>query len=518
MLKTKKFTIIFTFFVLISLFGTTFTPMSAFAESESEASAPSEPSEPVPEPSASDEISGDLPQYNLYNTDELYSEGVFMVNLNTNIVVCSKNPDEKMTPASLTKIMTALVCFENVTDFNQKVECPYVCFDEFWGDNPNYRGASTAGFDTKQENLTYLDCLYGLMLPSGCEAANIIAYNVAGDIDIFVDMMNETAEKLGCKNTHFSNTHGLYDEENYTSARDLYLITRYALDNYPGFRQICEAVSYDMPANKINPDGYTVTPTNKMMKSSSPYYYEGVKGVKTGSINEYFQYNGSEWQKVESRGFRTLVTTCAKGDYEYLLVTLGAPFYDEEGKVPTSEYTYLDHKALYDWAYSEFEYARVIGKNEYIMSAKVDMGAETDEVGLVTDGEFFTLLPKMDGAESIVQMIKPEVAEMTAPVEQGIFAANLQMVMGNKVVSEIPLVTARYVAVDQGEFYRRKIESIVSSPVFIAVCAVIVVLVILIIVLNIVFRTRNSKNFRSKKKIVATSSKGSKPSVPKAKK
>ncbi len=519
MLKAKKLTIILTFFVLISLFGTTFVPMSAFAESETQSSADAEPApEPVPQPSVSDEINGDLPQYNLYDTDKLYSEGVFMVNLNTNIVVCSKNPDERMIPASLTKIMTALVCFENVTDFKKIVECPYACFDEFWGDNPNYRGASTAGFDTKQENLTYLDCLYGLMLPSGCEAANIIAYNVAGDIPTFVDMMNETAKKLGCTNTHFTNAHGLYDKDNYTSARDLYLITRYALDTYPGFKEICEATSYDMPANKTNPKGYTVTPTNKMMKTSSPYYYEGVKGVKTGSIYEYEEFNGTKWEKVDSRGVRTLVTTCTKGDYAYLLVTLGAPYYDENGKVPEQEYPYVDHKALYDWAYSEFEYSRVIGKNEYIMSAKVDMGAETDEVGLVTDGEFFTLLPKMEGAESIVQMIKPEVGEMTAPVEQGVFAANLQMVMGNKVVAEIPLVTARYVAIDQGEYYRRKVEEIVSSPIFIAVCAGIVLIVILVIVLNIIARNRKKKNFRSKRKIAVSSSKAGKPTVPKSKK
>lgn len=509
MLKTKKFTIFFTFLVIISLFGTTFSSFSAFAEVNAE----------IPKPSASNNVSSELPQYNLFDTDKLYSEGVYMVNMNTDIVVCSKNPDEKLIPASLTKIMTALVCFEKVQNFSQIVECPYVCFDEFWKDNPNYKGGSGAGIETKQNNLTYTDCLYALMLPSGCEAANIIAYNVAGDIPTFVDMMNELAQKIGCTNTHFSNTHGLYDKDNYTSARDMYLITRYAIDNYPGFMKICETVSYDMPANKSYPNGYTIYHTNQMMKTATDYYYEGVKGVKTGSIHEYYEYNGEtkKWEKVASPGARTLVTTCEKDGYTYLLVTLGAPYYAEDGTRPKLQYPYVDHKTLYDWAFSEFEYARVIGRNEQIMMADVDLGEDTDAIGLVTNGEFFTLLPKMEGAQSIVQMIKPTVEQMTAPIEKGTYVADLQLVMGNETVAKIPLITERYVAVDQNELYRRRIESIIKSPQFIIGAVAVVVLIIAIIVIKIILSKRKKDKRRRRRVAVSSASKGGKPTAPRNK-
>lgn len=515
MLKTKRLTIIFTFFVIISLFGTTSGTFTAFAQSESASSSAPPPAPPAP--SAEPAVSSDLPQYNLYDTDKLYSESVFMVNLNTNIVVCSKNPDEKMIPASIAKIMTALVCFEKITDFTQVVECPYACFNEFWEDNPNFQGASTAGIATKQDNLTYKDCLYALMLASGCEASNIIAYNVAGDIPTFVDMMNETAQKIGCKNTHFTNAHGLYEKENYTSAKDMYLITRYAIDTYPEFKKICETVSYDMPSNKSNPSGYTVYHTNQMMKTNTNYYYEGVKGVKTGSIHEYFEYNSEtkKWEKVKSKGVRTLVTICEKDNFSYLLVTLGAPYYDEDGKAPKQQYPYVDHKNLYDWAFSEFEYARVIQKNELIMNAPVDMGEDTDEIGLVTNGEYFTLLPKMEGAQSIVQTIKPTVEMMTAPIEKGTYVADMQLVMGNEVVATIPLITERYVAVDQSELYRRRIEGIIKSPQFIIAAAAVAALIIAIIVIKIVIKNKKKEQRRRRRVAVSSSSRSGRPSSPK---
>lgn len=513
MFKAKKFTIIFTFFAIISLFGTSFTNFTAFSEEV-------ESSVTVPAPTTP--TSSELPQYNLYDTDKLHSEGVFMVNLNTNIIVCSKNPDEKMVPASLTKIMTALVCFEKISDLSQIVECPYVCFDEFWGAgaNPNFVGASTAGIATKQNNLTYTDCLYGLMLPSGCEAANIIAYNVAGDIPTFVNMMNETAAKIGCTNTHFSNAHGLYDKDNYTSARDLYLITRYAMDTYPEFTKICQSVSYDMPVNSIETNGYTVYHSNKMMRSNTEYYYEGVKGIKTGSINEYYEYNNTtgKWEEIETAGARTLVTTCVKDGYTYLLVTLGAPYYDtiideETGKKTykktTQEYPYIDHAALYDWAFSEFEYAKVVEKNQRIMTAPVDLGMDTDEVGIVTNGEYYTLLPKMDGAESIVQMIKPTVEELTAEIEKGTYVGDLQLVMANEVVATIPLVTEKFVALDQNELYRRRINDVVSSPAFVISIVAVAVLIVGVIAARIIIKNKQ-KEQRSRRRVsVQSSSKNS---------
>ncbi len=398
-----------------------------------------------------------------------------MVNLDTDIVVMSKNPDKKMYPASTAKIMTCLVALENIKDFGAKVECPYECFNEFYGDNPNYYGASTAGIEPLQENVTYNDCLYGLMLSSGCEAANILAYNICdGDIDEFIQLMNETADKIGCTGTHFANTHGLFNENCYTTPRDMYLITKYALDNYPGFIKICNTYEYEMPVNETNPDGYTITHTNAMMRETSDYYYQGVKGIKTGSINCYNLKKNGEWGE-DIEGFCSLVTTAERNGYSYLIVTLQSPYANSEGETGVTHFE--DHKKLYDWAFDVFEYSQIIGANEQVMQVDVSKGLEADKVGIVTTKDFYTLMPKTLDKSSI-QRIKPVIEPFVAPVEKGVPVGELELRLNGETLAKIPLVTENEVVLDVIEDYKEKLINILKSPQFIAIVIVLVALII----------------------------------------
>lgn len=445
MKKTKIFTIFFAITLLFSAFGTNLTGHAVFSPSF-----------------------------------DLNSEGVYMVNLDTNIVVASKNPDKKLYPASTAKIMTCLVALENVKNFSAKVDCAYACFDEFWGDNPNYSGASNAAIETQQENITYQDCMYALMLRSGCEAANIIAYNVSGSIDKFIDLMNETAKKIGCQNTHFSNTHGLFDENNYTTAYDLYLITRYAMDKYPGFMNFCGTAEYDMPANEYNPDGYTIYTTNRMMDTDSIYYNSGVKGVKTGSIDEYYLKRNGAWDKEKPvAGFCSLVTCCEKDGYKYLLVTLQAPYTNKDGE--TGVTSFEDHKKLYDWAYSEFERKQIIGKNQQVTEVDVAMGKDTDKVGIVTTEEFYTLIPKSIDS-SAIQQIVPTIEPFTAPVDKGVPVGDLVLKLNGETLTIIPLETETDVALDVVAKFKHRVKTVMTSPGVVASIVILVVTVIAFII------------------------------------
>ena len=446
MKKAKIFTIFCTFLLLFSAFSTNLTGYAAFSPSF-----------------------------------DLYSEGVFMVNLDTDIVVASKNPDKKVYPASTAKIMTCLVALENVKNFNETVECPYDCYNEFsWVDeyyNPNFVGASNAAIEPLQENITYQDCMYALMLRSGCEAANIIAYNVGGgSMEKFVDMMNETARKIGCQNTHFSNAHGLFEEDNYTTAYDMYLIARYAIDKYPGFMKICGTYEYDMPANYNNPDGYTIVSTNRMMSVDSEYYDHGVKGIKTGSIDEYVLFRNGEWDEANPiEGFCSLVTYCERDGYKYLLVTLQAPYYDHEGDY--GETHFQDHKKLYEWAYSEFELKQVIGKNQQVMKVDVEMGKNTDEVGIVTTDEYFTLIPKSLDSTAI-QQITPTVEPFRAPVSKGEPVGELVLKLNGETLTTIPLETEYDVALDSIAKYKDRLKTVLGSPGVIASFVILAVMII----------------------------------------
>lgn len=459
MLKLKNYTIFFAIILLFSTFAPTLTGYAAFS---------------VP--------------------FELYSEGVYMVNLDTDIVVMSKNPDKKLYPASTAKIMTCLVALENVKDFGAKVECPYECFNEFsWlyePFDPNFVDASTAEIQPLQENVTYTDCLYALMLASGCEAGNIIAYNVAdGDMKKFVKMMNETADKIGCTNTNFTNSHGLFEENNYTTARDLYLITKYAIDNYPGFMKICNTYEYEMPPNEKYPDGYTITHTCAMMRETSDNYYAAAKGIKTGSIYDYYLKRNGEWSEEPLDGFCSLVTSAEKNGYNYLLVTLQSPYTDSEGNGGTH---YRDHKKLYDWAFDEFEYSKIIGANELVMQVDVSMGLEADKVGIVTTEDFFTLMPKSLDRSSI-QQIKPTVEPFIAPVAKGLPVGELELRLNGETLTKIPLVTENEVILDVVEEYKEKATNILTSPHFITCVIVLVLLIITYAVAHNIHKKKKRK-------------------------
>ena len=197
------------------------------------------------------------------------SEGVFMINTDTDIVVLQKNADKKFYPASTTKIMTCIVALENISDLDQKVRITYDATNEFWEGDPNKDGAGTCGIAVGQTNLTMRDCLYGLLVKSGCEAGNVIALNICDSIADFVNLMNKKAAEIGCKDTHFGNTHGLWQTDNYSTPYDLYLIGRYAYDKVPQVIEIANQQEIVMPENKYNPAPYTYVNVNSMIRNIS---------------------------------------------------------------------------------------------------------------------------------------------------------------------------------------------------------------------------------------------------------
>lgn len=424
----------------------------------------------------------------------LNSEGVYMVNTDTDIVVVSKNAHKKMYPASTTKIMTALVAFENIKNFDSYVLMSYDAYNEF-GSNPNLDGVSNADILPTQTNITYWDLLYSLMVCSACESANLLAYNIGGrNIDNFVNMMNAKAKEIGCKNTHFSNPHGLFEEDNYTTPYDLYLITKYAIDNYPRFMEICDTYSYEMPPNEKNPDGYLITQTNQLMKSTSEYYYEGVHGVKTGSIDRYYypDENGDySWDRYEY-GSRALVTTAERDGFHYIIVSLNAPYFNEDGTDTETQLAFTDHIKLYDWAFNEFDYTLVVKKNEQIMQADVDKGKDADKVGLIATEDFYTLLPKSLDM-STIQMLRPTVEMLEAPVEKGVQLGELELKLNGETLTKLPLVTEKSIELDMTEYYKEKLMQTVERPEFIWIVILLCVLIILLIITSSIRKAHNRK-------------------------
>lgn len=423
-----------------------------------------------------------------------YSEGYYMVNLDLGTVIAAKNEHERCYPASVTKIMTAVVALENCSDLQTPVKVTYDATNEFWEGDPNFEGAATAGIAVGQTNLTMEDCLYALMVSSACEVANVIAYNIGGEsIPNFIEMMNRKAKELGCTDTHFSNPHGLWQKDNYSTPYDLFLIAQYAYEKLPIFMEICNTTEYVLPANTYNPGPYTITSYNSLIRNiaDNPYYYEYAKGIKTGSINVYWDENG-----VEQPGFMNFVSTASMNGFTYMLVTTNAPYYEEDGTRTNGHFK--DHIAFYKWAFRTFDIMEVLSENTAIASVAVDMGENADVAVLKASSSFSTLVPTSLDPKDIKQVItitaeRNDNNEVVAPIDKGQVMGTLELYLYGELLATRSLVASQRIELSQFEYTMRMINSIFDKSWFKLCIGALAVLIIADVILNAIQKSRIAK-------------------------
>ena len=218
-----------------------------------------------------------------YFNEEITSKAALVMDADSSKILYSLNKDTRLYPASLAKIMTAIIVLDYVNgNYDALVNFSYTAVTRDIDRKSVTIGASAG------DQLSVKDCLYSLLLPSANDAANALAEYVAGSINDFALLMNEKAENLGLKNTHFVNPSGLHDDNQYTTAYDMAIILQYAM-TYPIFYQISSSVSYKhAPIRRYkNPDNSNnqVLNTNSIMVPGSGYYYNGITSGKTGHTN-----------------------------------------------------------------------------------------------------------------------------------------------------------------------------------------------------------------------------------------
>jgi D-alanyl-D-alanine carboxypeptidase len=200
---------------------------------------------------------------------DLTAQSILMFDLTTGKTVYEREPNKRMPMASLTKIMTAIIALEN-----KKADDRYAVNQEA------IVGEDSMGVSSG-EVLTFDDLLYGLMLPSGNDAAEVFAQNYPGGRQAFIDAMNNKAKALGLTDTNFTNPSGLQGDGNqYTTAYDLLVISRYAIEHFPEFLQVTSTYEHHIPQT-ANHKAFDLYNETNLLTS-----YEGVKGVKTGYTPE----------------------------------------------------------------------------------------------------------------------------------------------------------------------------------------------------------------------------------------
>ncbi len=354
----------------------------------------------------------------ILNTSRVYAEPnllcttAVLIDANTGTILAEKNAYQKMYPASLTKIMTAILALEmgELSDIIKvDDDTPY----EIEGSHI----ALEAG-----EILTLKDMLYALMLPSANDAALAIAKHYGKSEKEFVKLMNDKAKELGAYNTHFANPHGLHDDNHYTTAADLALITKYAMKNET-FRKIVQTERYEIPpTNKKNETRY-FTNLNKLIYNSgsnqiyvdgayiSPKY-EYATGVKTGYTPE---------------AGNTLVASAEKNGTELIAVVMNG----------VSLEMYQDAHNLFNFGFNEYESATLINKNTFVQNIKVQNG-DSKEISAITESEFKTLIKK-DSAKNIESKVM--INEITPPLEPNDIVGKIDFMQDGKVIGTVNLIT-----------------------------------------------------------------------------
>lgn len=255
---------------------------------------------------------------------DLVSNSAIVIDASTGQVLYEKNSHEQKYPASITKIMTVLLAIEAGVDFNETIT---MSENAIWGVE---RDSTLIGLDVG-EKVTMGDLMYATMVKSANECAYAIAEYVGGDVENFAKMMNDKAAELGCENTHFVTPNGLHDDEHYTSAYDMALITKKALE-YDQFRELSGTLSYTVPETNLADETRPLWNGNKMINPSESVYYEYCEGGKTG---------------YTTKANNTLMTYAKKDGLELICVVM-----DCDG----SNRAYTDTRALYNYCYNNYTY------------------------------------------------------------------------------------------------------------------------------------------------------------------
>lgn len=413
---------------------------------------------------------------NYKNDVKLKSKTALLINLDTGQTVYSVNADKKRYPASTTKIMTYIVVAEHVSDFRRtKVEIKQSVLDVL-----NGTGSSVANVSAHVgQTMTVLDLLYSMMVPSGNDAAVVLAdYIGGGDTKNFVDMMNEKAKELGCKNTHFENPDGLHHKNHYTTANDLAIMTQYAL-TLPEFAEITNTATY-----YVEGDSWPLVTTNRMIDPNrgGSYYYQYAQGVKTGTTDE---------------AGHCLVSIGSADGYSYLGVFLMNPV-----KEPDEFGTMIDAKELFRWALTGLELNQVASSNTPICEQKINLAWGKSNVQLVPETNINSIVPK-DYEEKNIIIEKKIPESVDAPIKEGDVIGKATVYYkgkgadGKQKLATVNLVSSETVERSGILYVLSVIQSIVFSKWFIVVIAAIVILLIIYIIVSSIIRSRSRKRRRN---------------------
>ncbi len=395
---------------------------------------------------------------------DIHASAVILMDSDSGRVLYEENMHEKRYPASITKIMTAIIALEE-GDLDDTVTASLNAINSITL-NSTHIGLRVG------EKLTLEQMLYGLMIASANEGANAIAEHITGCVDLFIQQMNDRAKELGALNTNFTNTNGLPHDDHYTTAYDMAIITKHAM-TIPAFREIVSTDYYEVPpTNRLNETRY-FSNTNHLINRARAttaynYYYPSAIGVKTG------------WT---TRSQHTLVAAAKRNNIELITVVLDAT------KDDNHHYSYVDTLALFEYGFKHFDYQTIARPNQILDEIEVIDAKANQMVKLLASQPLQALLPKnidMSQLDMEFELISP----IQAPIEKGNILGFVTFHYNHKVLGTINVIADQDVEQEPIIVIKEQTLTFIASTTFKLIVGILVLIIILIVMLRI----RHNKN------------------------
>ena len=427
---------------------------SALAEPEpaaTDTAAPAEAAESAPAVTSA-QIYTENPDAVQPNTE--HSEAALLMDLHSGRLLYGKNITERLYPASTTKMMTGIIALESGR-MEEVATATYEALQSITLED-SHMGILVG------EELTMTDLVNGMLIYSANDAANVIAIQLAGSIQAFVDLMNAKASEIGMTDTHFANACGVHDANHYTTANDLATLAKYCMQNEQ-FREIVKQPTYHIdPTNKyrINRD---LPATNLFLGTarSSYYFYKPCTGIKTGT--------------TEAAG-HCLVASAEYNGLELLTVVMKCD--DEDQK--TKAYSYNVSRNLFDYGFNNYETGVLASVGNIVADSKVNEAKKDKRLTLTVDTDVTALVPIGNDITGDVQPVIKRPAELTAPIHKGDVIGTISYIYKDTEIGKANLIAANDVEQDMVKHVFNVVIRVLTSPLFFIPAILIVILAFIV--------------------------------------
>lgn len=385
-----------------------------------------------------------------------------LIDSDSGTVLCEKNSSNTHYPASMTKIMTAILAIE-MGDPEQIMTATQSAIDGI-----GVNGSNIGIIPGERISLEHL--LQALLITSANETANIIAEHIGGTEDEFISLMNERAKELGAVETHFANACGIHDPMHFTTAADIAKFARYAM-TLPEFREIVSTPSFTMPATNKHPTWPVMSNTNKLMLSDKSDKYR-INGIKTG-------YTGPAGHN--------LVSSAINGyGMELIAVVMAVK---NEG---ASENVQLYSKELLDYGFNNFEKVNLLEKGKVYRNVKVENTDDIYGLDLITTADLSCVLPKDKSLRNIkeVQHISDTIS---APINKGDIMGYVEFFKDEISIGKIELLAARTLEHKPEPESLKSVAKKAYDNIYVKIGLVAVTFILFIILLRITLRRISRK-------------------------